>query len=185
LGEERNLFPCFVLLPPATGEMSFDADLRREMREAGARAARLFPKHHSYSLHPRCSGRLLEWLEAERIPLLVDLEQTDWEEVAAVCGAFPALALILLRAGYRVDRQVYPLLEAHPNLHLEISYYQSHRAVEEVVSRFGAGRLMFGTGYPFFAPAAAVAAVNYAQISPGEKALIASGNLEALLGLGR
>jgi len=180
---QEGLYPCFVLLPPETGEIPFGEELLAQMEQAAARAARVFPGHHSHSLHPRCCGRLLGWLEEEHIPLFVDLAETNWDDVGAVCRRFPDLTLVLLRVGYRIDRQAYPLLEAHPHLCLETSYYQTHRGIEEVVSRFGAERLIFGTGYPFFAPGGPVAALHYAEISDADKALIAGGNLAALLGV--
>ena len=184
LAGHQGLYPCFVMLPLETGELPPPADLRAQMKETGAQAARVFPGHHNYSLHPRCCARLLGWLEEEGIPLFVDLPETKWDDVAAVCRDFPGLDLILMRVGYRIDREAYPLLERHPRLRLETSYYQPHRGVEEIVENFGAERLLFGTGYPFFAPGGPLAALNYAEVSPEDKALIAGGNLSRLLGVG-
>ena len=54
--------------------------------------------------------------------------------------------------------------------------------IEAFCRRFGAGRLLFGTGIPFWVPASVVSAVSYARISWDEKALIAGDNLRGLLG---
>ena len=50
--------------------------------------------------------------------------------------------------GYRELRVLLPLLDRHPNLACDLSYFAAHQGVEVVVRRFGAGRLLFGTGMP-------------------------------------
>jgi hypothetical protein len=47
---------------------------------------------------------------------------------------------------------------------------------------FGAERMIFDTGLPTGSATAAVSLICYAEISEEEKALIASGNLERMLG---
>jgi predicted TIM-barrel fold metal-dependent hydrolase len=64
---------------------------------------------------------------------------------------------------------------------VEISGYQGLLAVEAVVKRFGAERLLFGTNLPTFNPGAAVTTVMYADIAEEDKSLIAAGNLRRLL----
>jgi predicted TIM-barrel fold metal-dependent hydrolase len=64
---------------------------------------------------------------------------------------------------------------------IEISGYQPHRAIEEIAQRFGARRLLFGSGLPVFEPGSAVAMVTYAELPQDQKQMIAGGNLESLL----
>ena len=52
--------------------------------------------------------------------------------------------------------------------------------VEAVVSRFGAARLVFGTGFRRYAEAAMLQ-LTHADISPADRLAIASGNLRQLL----
>jgi len=176
-----QLCPCYVLLPPATKELPPPERLLQEMAEVGARAVRLFPRQHNYSLSEWGAGALLEFCAENALPVFLDLEETDWQQIEAVCAAFPTLQLTLLRIGYRADRFFFPLLERHEGLRLEVSYYQAHRGLEEVVARFGPERLVYGSGWPHFSPGAGIAAVLYAEISDSDKAKIAAGNLERLL----
>ena len=116
------------------------------------RGARLYPRSQNFSLEPWCSGRLLAALERHRLPLSIDLAETDWEALHRLCAAYPALPVLVTRVNYRHERYLYPLLRQHPRLYVELSLFQGHRAIEEVVQRFGPRRLLFGTGLPHFAP---------------------------------
>jgi predicted TIM-barrel fold metal-dependent hydrolase len=73
-------------------------------------------------------------------------------------------------------------MESHANLHLEANTYGAFMGVEGIVRRFGAERLIFGTGLPNYEVGGPMALVAYADISDGDRARIAGGNLERLLG---
>ena len=53
--------------------------------------------------------------------------------------------------------------------------------IEDTVERFGASRLVFGSGMPNVSGASSVALLTYARISDEDKALIGSGNIKRLL----
>jgi len=184
--EDRRpwLEPCWVAMPHHTGELPAPEDLLREMRAADVRAVRLFPKEHNWRLGEWSAGELLAGLERERVVTLLDLEQTDWDEVDAVCEGHPDLPLILLRPNYRTARLLYPLFERHTNLRIEFSFYQVHRGIEEICARFGAERLVFGSGLPVFSPGGPIAMVTYAEVADREKQAMAGGTLARLLGRG-
>jgi len=180
-GRER-LAPCWVVMPHHTGELPPPDELCERMVAQGVRAARLFPQAHNYGLAEWCSGELLAELEKRRIPVFLDHEQTNWDEVDAVCTAHPELPLILLRVGYRAHRFLYPLFERHPNLHVEISWFQAHNGIADCTRRYGAERLLFGSALPHFTPGGPIAMIAYAQMPDDDKALVAGGNLRRLLG---
>ena len=56
-----------------------------------------------------------------------------------------------------------------------------HNGIKEICSRYGAERVIFGSGAPENSVAAAVSLVRYSDISDEEEELIASGNLLKLL----
>ena len=130
--EERRpwLEPCWVVMPHHTGELPAPTPLLRQMTEAGVRAVRLFPKEHNWRLGEWSAGGLLSALAEERVATLLDLDQTDWDEVDAICESHPDLPLILLRPNYRTARCLFPLFERHPNLRIEFSLYQVHCGIE-------------------------------------------------------
>lgn len=175
------LVPCWSALPASTGEMGTPAELVARMRASGVGALRLFPTTHSYNLSDWCMGTLYEELEASRVPILVEMAQTDFDQIASALAAFPELRIIILRPSYRVDRMIYPLMERYENLCFDTSNYAGSGGIEEVCRRFGSRRLIFGTGLPFFEPGAAVSPITYAEIEDADKQAIAGGNLDKLL----
>ena len=74
------------------------------------------------------------------------------------------------------------ILKKHKNLYLETFGFKAQDGIEEVCKVFGAERLIFGSGMPESSGAAAVTMITYANISFEEKQMIASENLEKLLG---
>lgn len=173
--------PCYVVLPEHTGEMPSGDDLLRYFEAGGARAARLYPREHSFGLEETWSGGLLGCLEEARVPVLIDLDQTSWQEIGGVLSHHPSLILLVTRTGYRIDRWVYPLLARYPGLRLETANYELHRSIEAVTERFGPERLVFGTGLPIWDAGGAIGHVMYAGIDDCAKARIAGLNLRSLL----
>jgi predicted TIM-barrel fold metal-dependent hydrolase len=75
------------------------------------------------------------------------------------------------------------LLESFPNVLLSMgSNYTVHGGIEDIVKRFGAGRLLFGTGSPKAEPAMAVLQLVYADIPDADRQAIGSENLDRLIG---
>jgi predicted TIM-barrel fold metal-dependent hydrolase len=184
-----NIHAAWVLLPPGTGEIAAPAILVADMLRRGVRAARLMPRAHGYAVRVRTLGPLLECLAEHRIPALLDFglsawgdrTHIDWDGVHEICTAFPALPVVLIRLGLMVDRDLYPMLAHHENLYVETSYYFGHRGLQALVARFGARRLIFGTGMPVYAPGPPIATLAYSGLSSIEQQMVASGNLERLL----
>ena len=173
--------PCWVLMPHHTGEMGRPADVMAEMRRRGVRAAKLYPTAHQYRLSEWCAGELLSALEESGMPVLLDSDQANWEEIGLCLHAHPDLRLVLQRTSYRCDRYLYPLFEEFEHLRLETGGYQVTGGIEAIANRFGARRLVFGTGMPVFNPGAAIAQVTYADLPSEDKQLIAGENLRRLL----
>lgn len=188
-GHRDRLHPCWMLLPPATAELPAPAQIVRQMRENGIRAARLLPGQHLFPVSHRILGPLLEALEAEAIPLILDLERyhwsamSPWDAIFALCEAYPRLPVILLREGGATPRALYHLWDGFPNLYLETSYIQSANCLEEICERFGPGRLLFGSGLPRFDAGGAVGTVHGSALTDQQRADIAGNNARRILGL--
>ncbi|MBC7287327.1 MAG: amidohydrolase family protein [Armatimonadetes bacterium] len=176
-----RLFPCLVALPPATGEIDPDwiVDTCREAHGA----VRVFPRDHNWRLTPWCAEDLLAALAGAGVPLLVELEQTSWDDIAASMQAFPTLPLVLLNTSYRLDRHLYPLWDRGYNIMVGTETYMPFLGVEDVCQRFGPERLVFSTGLPERDPGGPIALIQYAQIPAEQKQAIAGGNMRRLLGL--
>lgn len=176
-----ELAPCWSALPPATRELGTPDQLIKQMRANRVGALRLFPSTHSYNLSEWCMGTLYEALEADRVPILVEMAQTSFDQIASALAAFPKLRMVILRPAYRIDRMLYPLMERYEHLCVDTSNYVVSGGIEEVCRRFGSHRLLFGTAMPYYEPGAAVSSVTYAEIDDEDKQAIAGGNLDDLL----
>lgn len=186
-GQDR-LVACWVVLPAATGEAPAEPEQVAQLLAAGARAARLCPPAFRLSLEPFEVEGLLGALAERRVPLLLDLDNTHWSEarpwrfVEWACRTYPSLPLVLLREPQANFRTLFPLLDRCPNLYVETSYLQGHDAIRLLVERWGAGRLVFGTGLPVWDPALPITGLTYAGLDGPALAAVAGGTLERLMG---
>lgn len=150
----------------------------------GARLARLFPKTHNFSLRSWCASALLRALADRRLPLAIWHTETSWEEIRALCEAYSELPVIVEGTPQKIlyyNRIFYPLLAQCANLRLELHNLVNYLGLEDIVARFGAQRLLFGSFMPIYDPNATLMQVTHARISEEDKALIARQNLEELV----
>jgi hypothetical protein len=187
LSGHARLTPCWVVLPAATGEVPPEEAQVAALLAAGARAARLCPVLHRLSLEPWEVDPLLGALAARRVPLLFDFDNTHWSEprpwaaLERACRTHPHLPVVLLREPQANLRTLFPLLDRCPNLLLETSYLQAHDGLALLAERFGAHRLVFGTGSPVWDPGLPVTGLTYAGLAPADLEAVGGGTLRALL----
>lgn len=186
-GDDRFV-PCVTLLPPLTRELWQADQILEQLRERGARAARIFPSLtvHRYPFDLRVTGSICSALESARVPLLIDFnlgrrDEAEWVGLYDLADAHPNLPIILIRPGGRSDRGLYPLLARSENVYIESGGYWVHRGIERICDTFGAERIVFGSGFPYWTPSGAAFHVATSGISDEEKSLIAHGNLERII----
>ena len=176
-----QLEPCWILLPPSCGEMGTLDEMLAEMAEAGVRAVRLYPSEHTYSLEDWQCGAMWAALAARRYVVTIDLAQTDWMAVEQICRTNPELSVVVTWTGYRQLRPLFAVMARCPNLYCDLSNYSTYLGVEETLSRFGSGRLIFGTGLPAADPGGPIARLCYTDAPQADLEAMAYGNLERLL----
>ncbi|HRX42630.1 MAG TPA: amidohydrolase family protein [Clostridia bacterium] len=179
----ENIHPAWVILPHHTGEFPNPAVLVNEMKKHNVRAVRIFPspQRHNYSLKKYSAGSLLDMLEADRIPLFVDVDEIGWTNIDALLNDYRNLPVVLCNTGYRADRYIYPLMKTYENLYVETSRLLSHLGIEALAKAVGTDRILFGTSMPLFTGSGAVYYIKKLMLPEKDKARIASGNLERLL----
>jgi predicted TIM-barrel fold metal-dependent hydrolase len=175
-----TLIPVFAVLPRSTNEMAIPA-LTSGAEEKGPRPAfMVFPKEHHFALNRKTMGGFVESLEAARMPLFVKDDILSIDRFLDEC---PELTVIAVGQGpHSIERYLRPIMESHANLVIETSSYIIDNCLEEICGVFGAGRLVFGSGYPNNCSGGAVWQLLNANLPTASKAAIASGNLERLLG---
>ena len=179
---------CWVVFPHHTDEIQAPGLLIDRTLAAGTRAVRMFPARHRFLLSHWTANELLAKLSEHQLPLFLDYDRTHWAEnvvdydsVFRICREFPSLPLILVREGIGSARYLYPLLEKCNNLHIETSYYQAPRGLEDISTKFGSRRLLFGTGLPTYEAGPAISMLLHSEIPFAEKRMVAGDNLRGLL----
>lgn len=178
-----ELLPVWALTPDGETPGFDPAALLRAMLDGGARAAWLSPAAHGYSPAPWCCADLYAALAEARVPLLVSYDEFDGDRLEAICTAFPALRLILLRVP-RLGRNriLYPLLRRHAELYLCFApTFSVHEGYRDLCDTFGAHRWVLGTGYPDTEGGAGITGLLYAGLSDAQLHAVAQGNIERLL----
>lgn len=178
----QQLWGVWSLLPSFTGEIPSPAELPRAMKANGIRAMRLNPSGHKYLPLPSVLGDYLEMMTERKIPLHFDtgrgitLEQAD-----RLLSAFPKLTAILTHADcWPCDRLLRPFLEHYENLCLDSTYLLTDQGFEEMVLKYGAARLLFGSGYPAGYLGAHMLTLRHSDLSEADKEAILGGNLVRL-----
>src|SRR5919201_982504 len=110
-----------------------------------------------------------------RIPLFI---RASLDRLVPLLRAFPKLLVVTGSQGSNpLDRYAWPLIEKFPNLIFETSAYLVDGGIEEFCRRYGAARLVFGSGFPDNAGGAAMLTLAHAEISDADRRAIAHDNL--------
>ena len=187
-----RLHPAWTALPPGTDEQPAPAELLEQMRKHRVGALFLYTAQYRISLADWCIDALLEPLEAAGAPVFLcaaeigpgweEQDQTDWNEVVALCRRRPKLPVIVsefrIRRG---QRQAYRALDACPNLRIELAGWWLHHGIEYITRRWGGERLIFGSNWPRFGQNMTLAPLACADISDADKRKIAGDNLRGLI----
>ncbi len=150
----------------------------------GARMVRLFPKSHRFSLESWCSGSLLDSVNERHMLLTVWHIEVGWGAVRMLCERYPELPVIVEGRPQKIlyhNRFFYPLLEQYQNLYLELHNLNVYLGIEDIVRRFGAEHLIYGSCMPVNDPNTSQMMVTAARIDEEARRQIAHGNLESLL----
>ena len=182
-----NLAGVITLLPTTAGELGDIGAYLDQCIAQGARLARLFPTLHRFSLAEWSCGEVLRALQERRMPLVIWHSEASWDALWTMAGKYPELPIVIEGTegtGRKImyfDRFYYGLLRDHANVHLELHNLCNFLLIEDMVERFGAGRLVFGSYYPLQDPNATLMRVTHAQIAEADKRRIAGDNLRALI----
>ncbi|MBE6911949.1 MAG: hypothetical protein E7473_05435 [Ruminococcaceae bacterium] len=179
--DDERLFPMWYVMPHYTGEFPAPEELVALMKEKNVKACAI--QGASWTVGEFSCGELFDVLGKHKIPLLVPISRipNGYNGLYEILKNHGDLRVILTGVGYTSLRDLYPLLSMFPNLYISTSTYKAYEGVEDTVERFGAERLIFGSGMPDLSGAASVALITYARISDEDKQKIASGNLKKLL----
>ncbi|MFC4113661.1 amidohydrolase family protein [Nonomuraea zeae] len=149
-----------------------------EVAAWGVRMIRLCPERHRFDLTGPAALRLLA---AVALPVAIDLDETSPAQLRHLAERLPDLRILVLNTGYRRLRALAELMAVAPNVWAEIGTVNTQGGVEWLAERFGAGRLVFGTGAPVSDDCGPRFLLDHLDLPPEDVGRIAAGSLEALL----
>ncbi|GAB2930838.1 amidohydrolase family protein [Nonomuraea fastidiosa] len=164
---DLRLVPVPVVVP---GETRHDWD--------GVPMIRLCPERHRFDL---TGPRTLRCLEALGLPVAIDLDETSPAQLRHLAERLPGQRILVLNPGYRRLRALAELMEEAPNVWAEIGTVNTQGGVEWLAARFGARRLVFGTGAPVSDDCGPRFLLDHLDLPAEDVERIAAGSLEALL----
>lgn len=179
--EDANLLPVWYALPHYTGEFPEPEALIQQMKEHNVRMLTLVGGN--WTVGEWTCGALFRAMEAHKIPLLLPLNRlaNGFAGLYDILCKHPQLRVIVTAVSYTCLRDLYPLLAQFPELRVCTSTLRTQMGIEEVADKFGAERLIFGSGMPGISGASSVALITYCKLDEARKQMIAAGNLERLL----
>lgn len=179
----EELAGCWAILPDAANELPPPEDLFAQMKASRMAALRAFPATHQFLLDKSYCGKLLAAASERRVPLLLSLRRgADYATVQALLTQYPDLVCIMCdHSEWALDRQVVTLMDRFPTLCIDTTFFGLHGMVKTVCGRFGANRVLFGSGFPEVSPAPTVYEIQHADLPEADRRAIAGGNLERIL----
>lgn len=167
-----------------------DIDLLRDQLQApNVWGLKIHPDVHEYSVTEPRYAPYFELARQAGAPVLTHGQTrsvwSDPREIARVSARYPELDLLVGHAGVWADgfARTAELVAATPGLHIDICGSRlTSRWIKRFVTIAGAEKVLFGSDASFLDPRIGLGKVNYARISPHDRALVLGGNALRLLG---
>ncbi len=182
-GHHDRLAGCWSIMPNQCGELPEPDKFCEQMAAANVRALTAFPSLHRFLLRAESCGPMLEAMVERRIPMILPVTSgVGWEDTYRLMAEFPALVCVLSNVNtWATVRMLLPLLGQYAYVYLDISEYILDGGIELVAERYGAGRMLFGTGFPGRGHGGPMLVLKHADVPEEDKRAVAAGNLERML----
>ncbi len=178
-----ELVPCPIAAPDAAGDLGGVENQVLDAISHGAAAMVLRPGPDRWIPEPWVCGDIMEALAAHSMPAYTTMALMDYATMAKIAGAFPGNTFIYAGIDYRALRTLLPLMTNFKNIYLSTGVnFNFHDGFKVFCKAAGAGRLLFGTGLPYSEPGASMGCLAYSGLPEDDKAAIARGNIERLIG---
>jgi hypothetical protein len=149
---------------------------------AGARLVRMCPAEHRFALAGPDGLDCARELAERNITVLLGWESASPAEIHRLATEVSTLRIVLINTGYRALRELADLMDAHAEIRVDTASLCGHLQVEWMANRYGARRVLFGTGAPETDDAGPRFQLDHLELPEPEVELIAGGNVLELLG---
>ena len=182
-GEDDLTKGVWSLLPSCTGEIPPPYELPLVMKQNNIAALTINPQENRFMPRKLAIGDYMEMARERKIPVLLNTSRgLTMEQADDIMRDFPDLTVILAYNNrWPNDRMIRPFVESYLNLHLDITYVMTNEGIKDMLLRYPAEKILFGSGFPMSYMGAHILEIKHAEISEDAKCLIAGGNLKRLL----
>ena len=185
VSEVRNddfFLPTMYLIPLETEEYKTIDEIDKFIDENSIKTITLSPSVHNFSPSVWNMREIYDYISQKKLPVLMSKNDYPFDLMYSILSEFKNLNVIYTDLGYTSDRSVMNLLKIFDNLHIETSSYGTLDGIEFITEKYGAERLVFGSGMPYFSAGASVSRILFANISDENKERIAYKNILRLTG---
>ena len=175
-----NLYGCMILVPELE---DIEAYIDKKLDERFV-CARLFPKIMRHSMKKWLIGGILDHLQRRRVPLMLWHSEVSWDLYESLAAEYPDLPIIIDGCETKLlyhNRNYVPLVRKYPNIYIETHNLALAGELEYLAAEAGR-QLLYGSYYPYNTPNAGMLNLTMGEIRDDIKQLIASGNLNRLIG---
>ncbi len=174
---------------PNLGEAAV-AELERAL-ELGLRGLFLHPWEETFRVSAPFADPLVEVAGRHRVPVIVAAGYpwlSEGLQVGELAGRFPGVRFVATNGGQinisglgQTDVEL--ALKACPNLSVQTAGVYREDFLENVVERFGAGRLLFSSGFPLLEPRLEILRARWMHVGEEARAAVLGGNATDLFDL--
>lgn len=142
----------------------------------------MFPETQLHLMTPWADNELFKAMASVRLPLMLDIRQTNYDAVFKIASAYSSMPVVLWHVLYSCERFVIPLMDLCDNVFVGLGErFIPSRGIEEFSARYGPHRLIFGSTWPVQSPGPLISYVMYAEVDRSVKQAILSDNITRLL----
>ena len=178
-----RLGACAVL-DPVLGEENVEGEgsLTERLRAFSPSALAVFPDEKRVVFSSFYWEEVLSAANSLSMPLFVfqNYDSEFFRHLPETAGEYPDVKFVISGYGCTGSRNIFPLIAKTSNVYFAVSKMLDYMQIEEICSRGGCSRLLFGSQYPDFTPAGALGLIAYADIPDKQKQMIFSENWEAI-----
>lgn len=178
----------FARVDPWLGEQARD-ELEHAVDELGLQGLFVHPWEECFQVTSGLLDPLFQLASQRRLPVIVATGfpwLSEVLQVAHLATRFPDVPIVATHGGQinisglgTFDADL--ALGRHPNLTIQTTGVYREDFLESMVSRHGADRVLFASGYPMFDPRFEVLRAKWAHVDDTARTAILSGNAERLL----
>ncbi len=179
----------FARVDPNLGDEAC-AELERALGELGLRGLLLHPWEETFRISAPFVDSVVELTRAHGVPVIVAAGYpwlSEGLQVGDLARRFPDVAFVATNGGQinisglgQTDVEL--ALAASPNLAVQTAGVYREDFLENVVGRFGAGRLLYASAFPYLEPRLEILRARWMHVDEEARARILGPNARALLG---